>query len=110
MGMEPVRTQVRQQLSEDRTKTEEGRTPSGSREPYGDVRKLAGGSGDSLLRFGEYHDWAYGEIVTHKPNYVVYVCAESGEGNEARKQFQEWARLKEYIISNETLAKSHISK
>ena len=106
MGMEPVRTQVRQQLSEDRTKTEEGRTPSGSRAPYGDVQRLAGRSWGRLLSSGEYRDWAYGEIVTRKPKCVVYVCAESGEGNEAQKQRQEWARLKEHIMEKEALAKS----
>ena len=48
--------------------------------------------------------------MTHKPEYAVYICSEIGEGNEAQKHFQEWARLKEYDVEKEALAKSSGSK
>ena len=30
--------------------------------------------GNSLVNFGEYHDWAYAEILRDKPNYAAYIC------------------------------------
>ena len=42
-----------------------GSVPTGE---TGDRVKVRGGA--SLLNFGSYHDWAYGELMTNKPNYV----------------------------------------
>ena len=78
--------------------------------PYGDVRRRAERGGGDLLGFGEYHDWAYGEIMTHRPNYVTYICSESGDESEAQKQFKGCVRLKELGIEKEAPAESSRSK
>ena len=54
--------------------------------------------GNSLIDFGEYHDWTYAEIIREKPHYAAYICMESKERSEERRQFQEWTTLKEYEI------------
>ena len=53
-------------------------------------------SGNSLMNFGEYQDWAHAEILRDKPNYASYICMESKDSSEAPRKFQEWATLKEY--------------
>ena len=34
----------------------------------------------SLVKFGNYPDWAYGDILTNKPNYATYIWQESFGG------------------------------
>ena len=60
-----------------------------------------------LMGFGEYHHWAYGNVLTEKPNYVTYVCAGGGRSSEAQKHSQEWIKLKEDRIEQEVLASSN---
>ena len=48
----------------------------------------------SMLGFGKYHDWAYEQILTNKPNYVTYIFQESIAGSEEQHRFQERATLK----------------
>ena len=45
----------------------------------------------SLLRFGEYRDWAYGKIMKEMPNYVTHICQECASSSEEQEQFQQWA-------------------
>ena len=52
--------------------------------------------GSSLMNFGEYHDWAYGEIHRDRPQYEAYICMESKDSSDERRQFREWATLKVY--------------
>ena len=56
----------------------------------------------SLLGFGKYHDWAYGEILTNKPNYVTYIFQESFESSEEQQRLQEWVTLKTFESEKET--------
>ena len=39
----------------------------------------------SVLNFGDYHDWVYGEILGYKPRYVSYICNESMGGSSEKK-------------------------
>ena len=55
----------------------------------------------SLLDFGSYRDWDYGEIMTNKPNYASYICHENMESSPEQPQFQEWITLKAYDDENE---------
>ena len=55
----------------------------------------------SLMNFGAYHDWAYGEIMTTAPNYATHICHESIERSPEQQQFQEWIPLKAYDDENE---------
>ena len=50
----------------------------------------------SLMNFGEYHDWAYGDILKVKPNYVSYICNESMDIDVGQQEFQDWITLREY--------------
>ena len=43
----------------------------------------------SLMGFGKYRDWAYGEIMKNKPNYVTYLRQECMESSEGKQQFQQ---------------------
>ena len=62
--------------------------------------------GNSWVDFGEYHDWAYAEILSEKPHYEAYICMGSKEISEEQRQFQEWATLKEYEIQAEVCAEN----
>ena len=57
----------------------------------------------SLLGFGKYHDWAYGEILANKPNYATYICQESFESSEEQQSFQEWVTLKTFGSEKEAM-------
>ena len=50
-------------------------------------------SGRSLLVFGEYHDWTYGQIMKAMPNYVTHICQECEASREEQEQFQQWVTL-----------------
>ena len=52
--------------------------------------------GDSLLNFGDYSGWAYGDMLAWEPNYVAYICMGSKDSIEEPQQFQEWIALKNY--------------
>ena len=73
-----------------------GSTPRGE---AGDRSKVRDET--SLLNFGTYRDWAYGEIMTHMPQYVTYICLESTESSPEQQQFPEWITLKAYDDENE---------
>ena len=88
----------------DRKPDEEARTPRG------DFRRVVEMGEMALLGFGNYRDWRYGDVLTYKPNYVAYVCEESEETSQARKQFTEWIMLAEYSIQKEVPAASAESK
>ena len=65
---------------------EYGRKPSVGYTPNGGGRELEERRGSILLNFGDYHDWAYGEIL--RGDYVSYICTESGECSEERSHFK----------------------
>ena len=44
----------------------------------------------SLLGFGEYYDWTYGQVMKATPNYVTYICQECTTSSQEQEQFQEW--------------------
>ena len=56
----------------------------------------------SMMKFGDYPDWAYGEILTSKPNYLTYIPRESFGGSEEHQRFQEWATLMTFGSEKET--------
>ena len=69
--------------------------------PRGETDDRSNVNGEtSLLNFGSYHDWTYGEIMTNVPNYATYICHESMESSP-EQQFQEWITLKAYDDENE---------
>ena len=43
-----------------------------------------------VMGFGEYHRWAYGEVMKERPNYVANVAMESERTSVPRKLLQEW--------------------
>ena len=57
----------------------------------------------SLMNFGDYQDWAYGDIMREKPHCVSYICNESMESSAEQQQFQEWIALSEYESENQTV-------
>ena len=59
--------------------------------------------GESLMGFGDYHDWTYGDIMTNKPNYATYVCQESFGIILEHQKFQEWVTLKTFGNEQETM-------
>ena len=77
------------------------RRPPGSEGEIGDreIRRIE----HSLLGFGNYHDWAYGGIMTNKPNYVTYISQESFDSSDAQHRFHEWATLKKFESEKETM-------
>ena len=81
-----------------------------ARTPRGDVRQMVEMSGRTLLGFGVYRDWIYGEITTEKPGYVEYSFSESEDVSKAQKKPTDWAKLPGLGIGKDAIASSSPSK
>ena len=52
----------------------------------------------TLLGFGEFKDWIYGEILTDKPRYVSHLWTENDRSSPGKKMFADWLKLTEYTL------------
>ena len=53
------------------------------------------------LGFGEYYDWTYVDVLTHKQAYVEYLRKDNYGQCPQKKKFAEWIRWEdEGIISD----------
>ena len=55
------------------------------------------------MNFGDFHDWAYGEIMANGPNYATFICQESFGVSQEQQRCQEWVALKTFGNERETL-------
>ena len=56
----------------------------------------------TLLGFGEYARWRYGDIVTEKPQYATFLIEDNDPHPcPAKKRFADWINRKEKGIRRE---------
>ena len=55
----------------------------------------------SLVNFGKYHDWKYGDILKENPHYVSNICNGRMESGAGKQEFQERITLRKYEMEKQ---------